>query len=236
MRISTRGKLRRTTDPSPAPPPPLVEFHDVSLTQDRTRHLEHLDLTLHPGEHVALVGLSRDATTALTRLLTGQTAPTRGRLATHTRAHILTPRPTLAHTITGRHTPDPDDPHLAHALARTRLEPHSLHAPLDSLPPALLPRVHQARALYAQRTNTRLLVLTDPSAHDSACPPTTPDTGLLTLTRHPAPARTADRILLLYKGRVTETGTHHQLLVRGGAYARLYALTGTHRTTGNALG
>ncbi|KOX15462.1 bacteriocin/lantibiotic ABC transporter, partial [Nocardiopsis sp. NRRL B-16309] len=42
-------------------------------------------------------------------------------------------------------------------------------------------------------------------------------------------ARTADRILLLVQGRVTETGTHRQLLLRGGAYARLYAL---HRHTG----
>ncbi|NKZ02129.1 ABC transporter ATP-binding protein [Nocardiopsis alborubida] len=236
MRISNRGKLRSTTDHSTAPRPPLVEFHDVSLTHDRTRHLDHLDLTLHPGEHVALVGLTHEATTALTRLLTGQSAPTRGRLATHTRAHILTPRPTLAHTITGQSAPDTDDPHLAHALAHTRLDTHRLHTPLDALPPALLPRIHQARALYAQRTNTRLLVLTDPPAHDHACPPTTPDTGLLTLTRQPTLARTADRILLLYKGRVTETGTHHQLLVRGGAYARLYALTGIHRTAGHALG
>ncbi|WP_245832790.1 hypothetical protein [Nocardiopsis flavescens] len=58
----------------------------------------------------------------------------------------------------------------------------------------------------------------------------TPTTGLLQLTDRPTHTRTADRILLLHRGRVTETGTHHQLLVRGGAYARLYALRGTHRT------
>ncbi|WP_017569088.1 ABC transporter ATP-binding protein/permease [Nocardiopsis halotolerans] len=233
MRISNRGKLRRNPDHTPPTTPPLVEFHDVSLTQARTRLLDHLDLTLHPGEHVALVGLSTTATTALTRLLTGQATPTHGRLTTHTHTHVLQPHPTLAHTITGHTTPNPDDPHLTHTLTHTNLDPTHLHTPLDALPHHLLPRVHQARALYAQHTNTRLLLLTDPPTHH---PPTTPDTGLLTLTRQPTQARTADRILLLHKGRVTETGTHHQLLVRGGAYARLYALTGTHRTTGNVLG
>ncbi|WP_053107339.1 hypothetical protein [Nocardiopsis sp. SBT366] len=52
-------------------------------------------------------------------------------------------------------------------------------------------------------------------------------TAHLTLTNHPSLARTADRIHLLHHGHTTETGTHHQLLLRGGAYARLYALQST---------
>ncbi|WP_179811466.1 ABC transporter ATP-binding protein [Nocardiopsis sinuspersici] len=237
MRLSNRGRPRRNPDHTHAPTTPLVEFHDVSLTQARTRLLDHLDLTIHPGEHLALVGLSTTATTALTHLLTGQSTPTHGHLTTHTNPHLLTthPHPTLAHTITGHSTPDPGDPHLAHTLAHTGLDPAHLHTPLTALPAHLTPLIHQARDTYAQRTNTRLLLLTDPPPH-TPCPTPTPHTGLLLLTRQPTQARTADRILLLYKGRVTETGTHHQLLVRGGAYARLYALTGTHRTNGNVLG
>ncbi len=34
----------------------------------------------------------------------------------------------------------------------------------------------------------------------------------------------ADRIIVLHKGRIAEEGTHHQLLSRGGIYAKLYRL------------
>lgn len=178
MRLSNRGKLRRSPARTPHPAQPLVELHDVSLTHAHTPLLDHLDLTIHPGEHVALVGLSTTATTALTHLLTGRTTPTHGRITTHTPTHLLTPD---THTLTAPHT------------------------------------------------GPRLLVLTTPPPPDANLTPT-PDTALLLLTDQPTHARTADRILLLREGRVTETGTHHQLLVRGGAYARLYALHGTHRT------
>ncbi|WP_159943477.1 MULTISPECIES: ABC transporter ATP-binding protein [unclassified Nocardiopsis] len=237
MRLSHRGKLRRSSATATAPAPPLVELHDVSLVRARARLLDHLDLAVHPGEHVALVGLDPDATTALTHVLTGRTTPTYGRLAAHTGTRLLTPhpRPTLGHALTGQMRPDPADPHLTPALAAAGLDPAHLRTPLADLDPDLRPRLERARDLYATRTDTRLLLLTDPPPEQPA-PAPTPGTGLLLTTRHPARARTADRVLLLCKGRVTETGTHHQLLVRGGAYARLYALTGTHRTTRGTLG
>ena len=229
MRLSNRGKLRRSPARTPHPAQPLVELHDVSLTHAGTPLLDHLDLTINPGEHIALVGLSTTATTALTHLLTHHTTPTHGHITTHTPTHLLTPTPhtTLAQTITGHTTPNPHDPHLTHALTTTGLDPAHLHTPLTDLDPHLTPHIHQARTLYTHHTGARLFLLTTPhTPHHNP----TPDTALLRLTDQPTHARTADRILLLHKGRVTETGTHHQLLVRGGAYARLYALRGTHRT------
>ncbi|MFE1100207.1 hypothetical protein ACFW4K_06790 [Nocardiopsis alba] len=48
-----------------------------------------------------------------------------------------------------------------------------------------------------------------------------------TLTDHPTPARTTDHILHLHNGHLTETRTHHRLLIHSGAHTRLYALHST---------
>lgn len=149
MRLNHRHTLR-TRPAHTRTHPPLVELVDLTLAP----HLHHLDLALHPGERLALVGLTDP--TALLRLLTGHTHPTTGHLRTPQPAHIRPLDPTTA-LITTTH--------------------------------------HRAR---------------------------------ITATTHPAHTRTADRILYLEHGHLTETGTHRQLLLRGGRYARAYALTGPH--------
>ena len=222
MRLSDRTRLHHTTS-APATIGPLVHLHDVSHP-----HLPRLDLAIHPGHHIALLNLSTPARHALIHLLTAQIHPTHGHITTHTRIHTTPARPTLAQTITGHTHPDPHDPRLHQVLATSGLAHHPHTTPTSQLPPHLAAHIHQARTLYAHTMGAHLLLIDHPT---TPTPAPTPTTAHLTLTDHPTLTRTADRILLFHQDRLTETGTHHQLLLRGGAYARLYALQSIHTPT-----
>jgi ATP-binding cassette subfamily B protein len=94
-------------------------------------------------------------------------------------------------------------------------------------------RIAIARALYAVACGARLLVLDEPTAHlDVSAERDVFDriireadgAGILLISHRLSTVRQADRIVLLDGGRVTENGSHHELIARGGDYARLFAL------------
>jgi ATP-binding cassette subfamily B protein len=100
-------------------------------------------------------------------------------------------------------------------------------------------RVALARALFAFRHGSRILVLDEPTASldvraeagffaeftESARGATT-----LLISHRFSTVRQADQILVLENGRVTESGSHRQLLSDNGRYAQLFRLQ-AHRFT-----
>lgn len=93
-------------------------------------------------------------------------------------------------------------------------------------------RIALARALFAVRRGARILILDEPTAHldirteselyDRFLELTHGVTTILISHRF-ATVRLADTVCVLDAGRVTELGSHDELVARGGRYARMFA-------------
>ena len=55
---------------------------------------------------------------------------------------------------------------------------------------------------------------------------------MLIITHRLASVRQADRVYVLHDGRVTEQGTHAELMARRGRYAELYAMQASQYASG----
>ncbi len=221
--------------------------------------LKNINLTLHPGEKLAVVGLNGAGKTTLVKLICGFYDPTEGQVLLNGRdikeynrqdyyrlfSAVFQDFSLLAGTIATNiaQTEDNVDMEKVKACA----EQAGLLSKIESLPDgfdtylnrmvyenAILlsggetQRLMLARALYK---NAPVIVLDEPTA---ALDPIaeaemyekysemTRGKSSIYISHRLASTRFCDRIILLEKNRITEEGTHDELLARGGRYAELF--------------
>ena len=258
--------------------PPIAEGYELRLENVSFRYpgtekyiLKNVDLSIRPGERLALVGLNGAGKTTMVMLLCGFYDPTEGRVllngqdirefdrrqyyalfsAVFQGFSILDT--TIAECVaqTAEHI---DMDKVERCLAQAGLTetvarlPHGIYAHLGrevyldgvQLSGGQTQRLMLARALYK---NGPILILDEPTAaldpiaendiYQKYAGMTAGKTSVF-ISHRLASTRFCDRILFIADGGIAEEGTHEELLARGGAYAKLFAVQSRYYQEGGA--
>ncbi len=247
------------------PRPPAVHFEGVSFTYPGgdSAVLDRVDLSLRPGERVALVGRNGAGKSTFAKLLLGLYQPTSGSIIvdgqmlaeielSEWRRNVasvfqdymrfeLTVRENVGFGDLRRI----DEP--AHVEAATAMAgagdfvatlPNRYETVLgrafdengQDVSAGQWQRLASARAYFRDAS---VLVLDEPTAALDAKAEVevyrrfrdmSQGKSVLLISHRLGSARLADRIVFLEGGRITEEGTHDELMSRGGQYSRLYSV------------
>ncbi|MEU6990203.1 ABC transporter ATP-binding protein [Streptomyces sp. NPDC046465] len=232
-----------------------IEIRGVHFAySDGADVLRGLDLSVHPGERLAIVGPSGAGKSTLSRLLAGIDAPGAGTVTVGGIPIAELPPERLRRQVvlvTQEHhvflgtvrdnlliaAESATDAELSAAL--TAVGADWSDALPDGLDTELGPRGHRLHGAQAQQLALARVVLADPHTLilDEATALLDPTTArhteralaavlrgrtVIAIAHRLQTAHDADRVAVMQDGRLTELGTHDELVAAGGAYAALW--------------